>query len=111
MIAASAQAETVTYSYDALGRLVASAYVGGPRNAKSATLSYDPAGNRSVYGFGATGLGLAPTGSDERPAVTAASPRTPVHAHQASASAEPSPPVGQAASPAAAAPTTSTPHD
>ena len=42
-------AETVTYTYDALGRLVATTTSGGPNNGVSTGISYDPAGNRSTY--------------------------------------------------------------
>lgn len=41
-------AETTTYSYDSLGRLVATSHSGGPRNGKTSGLAYDPAGNRSA---------------------------------------------------------------
>ena len=41
--------ETVTYSYDALGRLVASTTIGGPNSGVSTGTSFDPAGNRSGY--------------------------------------------------------------
>jgi hypothetical protein len=71
-LSASAGAENVTHSYDALGRLVASAYVNGPRNAKSATLTYDPAGNRMLYGYGASGSALAPGDADAQLAAAAA---------------------------------------
>jgi hypothetical protein len=42
-------AETVTYTYDALGRLVATAHSGGVNNGLQTGISYDPAGNRSNY--------------------------------------------------------------
>lgn len=42
-------AETVTYSYDALGRLRASAVSGGPDNGTSTAICYDPASNRERY--------------------------------------------------------------
>jgi hypothetical protein len=76
-LSASAGAETVSHSYDALGRLVASAYVNGPRNAKSATLTYDPAGNRTLYGYGASGSALAPADAEAQDAARAASSGTP----------------------------------
>lgn len=41
--------ETVTYTYDALGRLVASSTSGGPNSGVASGVSYDPAGNRSSY--------------------------------------------------------------
>jgi hypothetical protein len=41
--------ETVTYSYDALGRLVATTSSGTVNNGLATTIAYDPAGNRSTY--------------------------------------------------------------
>jgi YD repeat-containing protein len=41
--------ETTTYSYDALGRLVATGITGGPNSGISTGTIYDPAGNRSTY--------------------------------------------------------------
>jgi hypothetical protein len=41
--------ETVTYSYDALGRLVEVSTKGGPNDGVSVGTGYDPAGNRCVY--------------------------------------------------------------
>lgn len=76
-LAPAAGAENVTHSYDALGRLVASAYVNGPRNAKSATLTYDPAGNRTLYGYGASGSALVPADAKPQVAVRAASSGAP----------------------------------
>ena len=40
-------AETSTFTYDALGRLVATSISGGPRNGRTDAQRYDPAGNRS----------------------------------------------------------------
>lgn len=40
--------ETSTFTYDALGRLVAVVNSGGPRNGNTASNRYDPAGNRSA---------------------------------------------------------------
>lgn len=42
-------AETVTYSYDALGRLVGSSVSGGPSSGVNTTIAYDPADNRTNY--------------------------------------------------------------
>lgn len=42
-------AETVTYSYDALGRLVSSSVSGGPSSGVNTAISYDPADNRTNY--------------------------------------------------------------
>ncbi|MEA3063800.1 MAG: hypothetical protein QOJ27_228, partial [Sphingomonadales bacterium] len=41
--------ETVTYTYDALGRLVATSSSGTVNNGVASALGYDPAGNRSSY--------------------------------------------------------------
>ncbi|MEE9433900.1 MAG: RHS repeat domain-containing protein [Sphingorhabdus sp.] len=47
-IPASAQAaETATYEYDALGRLVKTTKSGGPASGTQKTTDYDPAGNRT----------------------------------------------------------------
>lgn len=45
----AAAGETVTYTYDALGRLVGVSTSGGPNNGQAVGTSYDPAGNRSNY--------------------------------------------------------------
>lgn len=51
IVAASAAAtsETVTYNYDALGRLTASAVSGGPNSGTQTAICMDPAGNRTKY--------------------------------------------------------------
>src|SRR5688572_7479957 len=41
--------DTVTYTYDALGRLVAVSTSGGPNNGQAVSTGYDPAGNRAAY--------------------------------------------------------------
>lgn len=46
--AANAQ-ETVTYSYDALGRLVATSVSGGPNSGMSTATGFDASGNRTSY--------------------------------------------------------------
>jgi hypothetical protein len=56
-----ANAETATYTYDALGRLVSATYSGGPRDSKQTGLNYDPAGNRTRYSYG--GNTTTPTSS------------------------------------------------
>lgn len=48
-------AETTTNSYDALGRLISSTNVGGPRASAPTTTGYDPAGNRSIQSVGPAG--------------------------------------------------------
>ena len=50
--------ETVTYSYDALGRLTASSSSGTVNNGATSSIGYDAAGNRSVYAASVSG---APT--------------------------------------------------
>ncbi len=42
-------AETVQYTYDALGRLVTTARSGSVNNSQSVTISFDAAGNRTNY--------------------------------------------------------------
>jgi hypothetical protein len=42
-------AETVTYTYDALGRLVTTTTSGGPNAGISTGTTFDPAGNRTTY--------------------------------------------------------------
>jgi hypothetical protein len=46
---AACASETITYSYDALGRLTAVATSGGPNDGTSVATGFDPAGNRSSY--------------------------------------------------------------
>jgi YD repeat-containing protein len=41
-------AESVTYTYDALGRLVTTMRSGGPASGVNAATDYDPAGNRKT---------------------------------------------------------------
>lgn len=43
-----AEAETVEYRYDALGRIVEVTTTGGPNSAEAA-IAYDAAGNRRIY--------------------------------------------------------------
>jgi Calx-beta domain/Bacterial Ig domain len=45
-------AETATYTYDELGRLVISSNSGGPRSGRETVISLDPAGNRKSYASG-----------------------------------------------------------
>ncbi|WP_422058506.1 hypothetical protein [Sphingomonas sp.] len=46
---AASNAETITYGYDALGRLRTSAVSGGPDNGTSTAICYDAASNRERY--------------------------------------------------------------
>ncbi|MGZ8285352.1 MAG: Ig-like domain-containing protein [Allosphingosinicella sp.] len=58
-LASAAEAgETVTYSYDALGRLTRSTSSGTVNEGVATGIAYDPAGNRSAYNV--TGVGGAP---------------------------------------------------
>jgi RHS repeat protein len=62
--AAAAQAgETATYGYDALGRLVATSSNGTANNGMATSLSYDPAGNRTVYGVSGAAGSMPPPGA------------------------------------------------
>lgn len=49
MAGAAEAGETVTYSYDALGRLTATSSSGTVNNGVATGIGYDPAGNRSSY--------------------------------------------------------------
>lgn len=42
-------AETVTYTYDALGRLTGVSHSGGDNSGMTQSFRYDPAGNRTQY--------------------------------------------------------------
>jgi RHS repeat protein len=60
--ATAAAGETVSYTYDALGRLTNVSVSGGPNAGSAAATGYDPAGNRtnySVSGAGPAGSGAA----------------------------------------------------
>ena len=46
---AASAAETVTYSYDALGRLTQVQHTGGDNNGMVQSYGLDPAGNRTSY--------------------------------------------------------------
>jgi hypothetical protein len=48
-------AETVTYQYDALGRLIKKSSAGTVNTNKRVTVCYDAAGNRKVYKVAANG--------------------------------------------------------
>lgn len=52
---AAAASDTVTYTYDALGRLVAVTTSDGPNNGQAVSTSYDPAGNRSNHSLSGSG--------------------------------------------------------
>lgn len=52
-------AETITYTYDALGRLVQATRSGSVNNGASATYAYDPANNRTNVTTTAPSGGMA----------------------------------------------------
>lgn len=52
--------DTVTYTYDALGRLIAVSTSGGPNNGQAVSAGYDPAGNRSNYCLATAGTPACP---------------------------------------------------
>src|SRR3569623_19622 len=47
--------ENTTYTYDALGRLVATARSGGPHTGVAMATCFDPAGNRTAYAVATSG--------------------------------------------------------
>src|SRR3546814_5985972 len=63
LAATSLAGETITYSYDALGRLVAVQSAGTINNNQAHSICYDPSGNRTQYKSSGTGsiAGCAPT--------------------------------------------------
>jgi hypothetical protein len=62
-------AETVTYTYDALGRLTATTSSGIVNNGLSTSIAYDPAGNRTSYGVTGAGGGGPPPPPGNQPPV------------------------------------------
>ncbi len=52
--------ETVTYTYDALGRLTATSTTGTVNNGVATSIAYDPAGNRSSYAVAGAAGGTPP---------------------------------------------------
>lgn len=56
--------ETVTYSYDALGRLVATSVSGGPNNGMSTSIQLDKADNRTNYSLALATPCVLTAGSD-----------------------------------------------
>jgi hypothetical protein len=55
LASAAVASETVTYSYDALGRLTATSSSGTVNNGATSSIGYDPAGNRSVFAMSVSG--------------------------------------------------------
>jgi YD repeat-containing protein len=76
-LTASAEAgETVTYSYDALGRLTGTASSGTVNNGVETGIAYDPAGNRAAYNV--TGASAPPpTTPSPSPSPSPSSPPPP----------------------------------
>lgn len=72
--------ETTTYTYDALGRLVTASSIGTVSNGVSATIGYDPAGNRSSYAV--TGAGGAPPPPPPPPPPSSVPPPHPTPSNQ-----------------------------
>lgn len=65
-------AETVTHTYDELGRLISTSKTGGPASGLQTTTAYDPAGNRSNQTtIGAGGGGGAPPTGNQPPIANA----------------------------------------
>ncbi len=61
-LASAAEAgETVSYDYDALGRLTATTSSGTVNNGVATGIAYDPAGNRSAYTVSGAGSSGSPT--------------------------------------------------
>ncbi len=74
LFAAPAVAENIYYTYDAQGRLIASAISSGPVSGVNTTIIYDSAGNRANYSV-TTGGPVAPSFSiSSAAAVTSGSP-------------------------------------
>lgn len=69
--AAASNAETITYSYDALGRLKASTVSGGTNAGTKTAICYDAAGNRVHYVTATSGPAVCATPS---PSPTPSSP-------------------------------------
>jgi hypothetical protein len=63
---AAVASETVTYAYDALGRLVATRSSGTANNGLATSIAYDSAGNRTTYSVSGAG-GAAPPPSAPPP--------------------------------------------
>jgi hypothetical protein len=72
MAAGAGAQETVSYKYDALGRLVQTTVSGGASNGHATSVGYDPAGNRCTYAV--TGVGGAAPLPPPTPCTPATSP-------------------------------------
>ena len=74
--------EQACYKYDALGRLINTAYVFGPRDGQQTGLNYDPAGNRKRYVYAPGTTCVLPTSAQTISPITiqsqaAAAPQKP----------------------------------
>lgn len=61
LFAVAANAETVSYTYDALGRLTASSISGGLNNGRQTGTCFDRAGNRVRYDVATSAPAPCPT--------------------------------------------------
>ncbi|HEY0130861.1 MAG TPA: Calx-beta domain-containing protein [Allosphingosinicella sp.] len=77
LASAAIASETVTYSYDALGRLTAMTSSGSANNGVTTGIAYDPAGNRSAYNVSGV---VTPPPEPPEPPVTPAPPPPPAFA-------------------------------
>lgn len=85
--------ESVSYSYDELGRLVETRVVGGPRGGVANATSFDPAGNRVTYAVsGVGGLGAPPPPPPAQPPAPPPPPPSPPPAPPPPPPAPPPPP-------------------
>lgn len=58
---AAAAAESITYTYDALGRLTGSSISGGPNDTRKTGTCFDRAGNRIRYDVSTTSPAACPS--------------------------------------------------
>lgn len=79
--APAAASEIQSYTYDALGRLVAVQHSGSVNNGQAHSLCYDPAGNRTQYKSSSTG-GLASCGGGSTPTPSPTPSPTPTPTNQ-----------------------------
>jgi hypothetical protein len=68
---AAPASETITYSYDARGCLVATSSSGGANNGLSTSIGYDPARNRQNYTVTGAAAGGGTLGADSDTAIDA----------------------------------------
>jgi hypothetical protein len=95
--AAAPASETVTYTYDALGRITDVATTGGRNDGSAAATRYDPAGNRSSYthsGAGVAAPASAEHSSSSGEVIIGLEEEGPAQEAPAAAVVEPPPPGG-----------------